>query len=538
MKRSSWWRCFKANHVYGVDDIISVLGISRNTVSNHIKQGLQPIGPGLPLLFTGSELIRFHKDRIKSPHRSRGPSEFNCFACKAFVLPDPQTIQIEQRSQGGRKRLPRAKAVCPDCGAKLSRIVSETECDTIGQTPDSKFSLDSRDEHAARFPAEIWNQPTLPEPDWNQNNERIKYGFITYCRRFNQKTTDAIMLAVCRMEAFLGRKDFCRYTLEDIDRYRTEFRRCLAVSGADQLSRSTVTHQVSHIRRFLEWLIQQDGMGKLPRSLPDYIRLSKADTARVSKPKPRPYPTDDEAVLLVSSMPGRSLVEQRDQAIVATSVLLGTRAYATASLLIRHIDLEKRCAYQIATEMRIKNSKTQTTYFFPGDPIFEHKLVEWIRKLSSLGATADDALFPPDEDLHRASSWQIGGRKTIEPWTTSGGVEKAFRRASKAAGLPYFNPHSARHNVFLRRDKYCSNWRQRKAWSRNGGHENEAITERNYAKVTDEECRTIFSDFAGSNGETLEDKDLMLDLQFGKLYPGTPEHARAKKLIRARMERR
>lgn len=537
MKRSSCWRCFKANHVYGVDDIISVLGISRNTVSDHRKEGLRPIGPGLPLLFTGSELIRFHKDRINSPYRSRAPGEFNCFACKAFVLPDPQTIQIEQRFDAGRKRLPRAKAVCPDCGAKLSRTISETQCETIGHPPDSKFSLDSGDEYAARFPAEIWNQSTLPEPAWNQHNERIKYGFITYCRRFNQKTTDAIMLAVCRMEAFLGRKDFCRYTLEDVDRYRTELRRLLAASGADQLSRSTVTHQVSHIRRFLEWLIRQDGMEKLPRSLPDYIRLSKADIACARNLEPRPYPTDDEAVLLVSAMPGRSLVELRDQAIVATSFLLGTRANATASLRIRHINLDERRAYQIATEMRIKNSKTQTTYFLPGDPIFEQKLVEWIRKLTSLGATADDALFPPDEDLHRASRWHIGGRETIKPWTTSGGVEKAFRRASEAAGLPYFNPHSARHNVFLRRDSYCSNLRQRKAWSHNGGHENEAITERNYAKVTDEECRTIFSDFAGSNGETIEDKNLMLDFYASKLVTGTPEHRRASMLIRARMDK-
>ncbi|WP_417432988.1 tyrosine-type recombinase/integrase [Hoeflea sp.] len=537
MKRSFWWRCFKANYVYGVNDIMNELGVCRNTVSNHIKQGLRPIDPRVPLLFAGSELIRFYKDRMKSRNRARGPGEFNCLRCKTFVLPNPQTIQIVERSIAGQKRFPLAMAVCPDCSGKLSRIISETECDKIGRAADSKFNRDSIDEYAAQFPAEIGNQPALSDPVWNQNNERLKYDLIIYCRQFNRKTTDAIMLAVRELEIFLGQKDFRRYNIEDIDRYRTELRRRLTASGADRLSLSTVAHRASHVRRFLEWLILQVGMENLPRSLPDYTRLSKADTARASKPEPRPYPTDEEAVLLVSAMPIRSLVELRDQAIVATSFLLGTRANATASLRVKHIDLEKRCAYQVATEIRVKNSKTQTTFFFPGDPIFEQKLTRWIQKLEALGATAEDALFPPDEDLHRASRWHIVGRTPIVPWATSSSIEKAFRRASEAAELPYFNPHSARHNVFLRRDNYCSNWRQRKAWSHNGGHESEAITERNYAKVTDEECRQIFSEFADSNGETLEDKDLMLDYYSSKLVPGTPEHKRASMLVRARMDR-
>lgn len=536
MKRSSWWRCFKANYVYGVIDIMNELGVCRNTVTNHIKHGLRPIGPGSPLLFSGSELIRFYKHRFKSRQRSRGPGEFNCLRCKTFVLPDPQTVQIVERSVAGRKRFPRAMGVCPVCGGKLSQIISETECDKNGQAQDSKFSLEATDEYAARFPAEIGIQPAPSEPARNQNNERLKYDLIIYCRRFDRKTTDAIMLAICELETFLGLKDFRHYTNEDVDSYRTELRRRLAALGEDRLSLSTVAHRASHIRRFLEWLILQVGMENLPRSLPDYVRLSKADMARASKPKPRTYPTDEEAVRLVSSMCDKSLIELRDQAIVATSFLLGTHADATASLRLKHIDLENRCVYQIATEIRVKNSKTQTTYFFPGDPIFEQKLIGWIHKLKALGASADDALFPPDEDLHRASRWHFEGRTPIKPWATSSSIGKAFRRASEAANLPYFNPHSARHNVFFRRDSYCRNWRQRKAWSLNGGHENEAITDRNYAKVTDEECKQVFFEFTQSNGETLEDKDLMIDLQLGKLFPGTPEHARATRLISARMD--
>jgi hypothetical protein len=46
-----------------------------------------------------------------------------------------------------------------------------------------------------------------------------------------------------------------------------------------------------------------------------------------------------------------------------------------------------------------------------------------------------------------------------------------------------------------------------------------------------------FCELAQSNGESLKDKDLMIDLQLGKLFAGTPEHARATRLVRARMDR-
>jgi len=538
MKRSTWWRCFKASYVYSVDDIINILGVSRNTVSNHVRHGLRPVDTEIPRLFVGSELIRFHKDRAASSKRALRPGEFNCFKCRTFVLPEPETIEVERYSASGRAQLPRAKAVCPECGGRVSRIVREIECDNMGQGLESKNSWESPDEYAARFPAQIWNQSSLSTPVWNKNNERLIHGHIIYCRQFNPKTTDASLVAVRELEAFGGGKDFKRYTIDDVDRYRTDLRRRANSSEADCLSTGTLRHRASHNRRFLKWLIKQDGMEKLPRSLPDYVTLSKADTARAKKSNPKAYPTDEEAVLLVSSMVGNSLVERRDQAIVATSFLLGTRANATASLRIKHLDLQTRCAYQVATESRIKNSKTQTTWFFPGDPIFEQTLTAWIRELEHFGASGDDALFPPDVELSRVAYWLIKGREPIGPWESSSGVEKAFRRASEAAKLPYFNPHSARHNVFFRKDKYCSTSRQRKAWSHNGGHENEAITERNYAKVTDEECRKVFSELVQSNGETLEDKDLMIDLQLGKLFPGTPEHKRATRLIRARMDKK
>lgn len=117
-------------------------------------------------------------------------------------------------------------------------------------------------------------------------------------------------------------------------------------------------------------------------------------------------------------------------------------------------------------------------------------------------------------------------------------METAFRRGCEVAALPYINPHAARHNVALRKDDYCRNDRQRKAWSFNMGHEKEITTELNYAKMTDTECNDQFVQLAETHGETIEDKDLMIVFQMGELTPGTPEHTRADKLMTARWIRK
>lgn len=70
MKWSAWWRRFKASHVYCVDDIINILGVTRNTVSNHVRHDLRRGDTEIPKLFVGSELVRFHKDRVASSKRS------------------------------------------------------------------------------------------------------------------------------------------------------------------------------------------------------------------------------------------------------------------------------------------------------------------------------------------------------------------------------------------------------------------------------------------------------------------------------------
>lgn len=58
------------------------------------------------------------------------------------------------------------------------------------------------------------------------------------------------------------------------------------------------------------------------------------------------------------------------------------------------------------------------------------------------------------------------------------------RAAVKAAGLPYFNPHSFRKTLALLGGQKCKTPEEYKAWAQNLGHEDVLTTFRSYGDVS------------------------------------------------------
>jgi len=83
---------------------------------------------------------------------------------------------------------------------------------------------------------------------------------MMFASRWSAKTTDAHLIAIRGFEVFLQGKDFGDLSLNDVDVYRRflldEAKKHSLAGG---LSRSTITHRVSHLRSFLQWLLKQDG---------------------------------------------------------------------------------------------------------------------------------------------------------------------------------------------------------------------------------------------------------------------------------------
>ena len=57
-----------------------------------------------------------------------------------------------------------------------------------------------------------------------------------------------------------------------------------------------------------------------------------------------------------------SLLERRERAVVAFTIVTGMRDNATASLLLKHLDLENELVVQNPLEVRTKFSKKIITY--------------------------------------------------------------------------------------------------------------------------------------------------------------------------------
>ncbi len=77
----------KIHRVYSVDDVLSLYGICRNTLSNWERFGLRSTGGKGPRLYRGAELKRFHDARKLRVKGELKLGEFKCLGCGAAVCP-------------------------------------------------------------------------------------------------------------------------------------------------------------------------------------------------------------------------------------------------------------------------------------------------------------------------------------------------------------------------------------------------------------------------------------------------------------------
>jgi integrase len=183
-------------------------------------------------------------------------------------------------------------------------------------------------------------------------------------------------------------------------------------------------------------------------------------------------------------MPADTVLEKRNRALIAFTLLTGARDSAIAYFKLKHVDLGANSVFQDAREVRTKFSKTFTTYFFPvGDEIFAI-VNDWVLYLrNELHWGNDDPLFPKTEVKQ-------GKNRTFEPvgikqehWKTTSPIRKIFKDAFEAVDLPNFNPHSFRKTLVELGENVCRTAEEFKAWSQNMGHEGVLTTFYSYGEV-------------------------------------------------------
>ncbi len=328
-------------------------------------------------------------------------------------------------------------------------------------------------------------------PKHNAPNERIKRQYFQYLKEaqgYDPKSIDVVAQALTRFEETTRHRDFRAFHRQQAVAFKQRLSSELGRRSGKPLSCSTVNSILRHLRAFFIWLAWQPGFrSRLDFRDADYFNPSEKEVAMARATKIKQVPTLEQMTQLINKMPAGTVYEKRDRALVALAMLTGARANALASFRIKHIDLDRSVILQDGREVRTKFGKTIETTFFPVGEMPLQVVADWIDYLRHEMLWGDaDPIFPATlMGLSEAGGFTPVGLSR-EPWSSTSPIRAIFKRASEAASLPYFNPHSLRDMLAHMGQKFCRTPEELKAWSQNLGHSEVLTTLTSYGNVSHE----------------------------------------------------
>jgi integrase len=322
----------------------------------------------------------------------------------------------------------------------------------------------------------------------NAENERQKRAYFSYLRDAHGRddaTIDRVAASLARFEASTKGRDFRRFHREQAVAFKAKLSEAVNARTGERLSKATVHSTLRDLRSFFLWLAQEPGYrSKIAFADADYFNLSDKDVAVARAVREQNPPTLDQMRLVLEAMPTASVLQRRDQALVALACLTGARASALASFRIGHVNLTERFVVQDARVVRTKFAKTFRTDFHCLVPGAAKIIADWCAELKRDHIWGpDDPLFPqPEMGLDPNGGFAPVGLSR-KGWATSGPVREIFKRAFAAAGLPYRNPHSLRAMIVHRYMEMGLTPAQLKAVSQSLGHSDVLTTLTSYGQL-------------------------------------------------------
>jgi integrase len=319
-------------------------------------------------------------------------------------------------------------------------------------------------------------------------NERIKRAYLTYlaeAKGFSEATLDAVAKALSRFETYNKFRDFKAFHIEQAKGFKASLAEQTSVRTKKRLSKATLYATLSALKRFFIWLAGQPGYkSRISYSDAEYFNLSVKEIRIAKAHRDARVPTLEQIWHVIRTMPAVTEIERRDQALIAFTILTGARDGATASLKLKHIDIDEGQVDQDAREVKTKFSKSFATWFFPVGEDIRRIVVDWVTYLRQ------EKLWGLDDPLFPATKIVVGDSRHFEAsgldrkhWSSAGPIRAIFKGAFAAAGLAYFNPHSFRKTLVLLGGKSCKSPEEYKAWSQNLGHEDVLTTFSSYGEI-------------------------------------------------------
>ena len=233
----------------------------------------------------------------------------------------------------------------------------------------------------------------------NPSNERLKRDYLRYLKEAKGKseaTLDCVRKALARYESYTGAKDFKTFRREQAIAFKLRLAETDGVRTGEILSASTQAATLAALREFFTWLAWQPGF-KSKIHLPDidYLSLSRKDAARAKAPKLRDFPSLEQVRAVIENMPRETVVDRRNRALVAFTILTGIRDRAMASLPLGCVDTTRSppVVRQDPNLVETKFAKAIVTYFFPIGDDLTGIIIAWIDELRR------DHLFGPADPL-------------------------------------------------------------------------------------------------------------------------------------------
>lgn len=337
----------------------------------------------------------------------------------------------------------------------------------------------------------------------NPKNERIKhryFAFLQEAKRLSPISVDQVAAALAAFERSTGGKDFAAFHIEQARKFKRDLNSATHAETGKPLAKSTINARLMAAKAFFFWLASQPGYrSKIGYADCEYFNPSANDARIATAKRPQKGPSLEQLLHVIDTAPSGTVIERRDRALIAFTLLSGMRDAAIASMPMGLVDLETDSVFQDARHVRTKNAKTMTTFFFPVGGSCRAIVADWIGELSAVHRFGpDDPLFPSTAiGLDASGQFAVTGIKP-EFWSNATAIRRIFKERFEAAGLPYANPHSLRHALARLGEQRCTTPEQFKAWSQNLGHDQVLTTFTSYGQVDAERQRHLIAGLAAS----------------------------------------
>ncbi|MBF0595422.1 MAG: hypothetical protein HQL22_10725 [Candidatus Omnitrophica bacterium] len=324
-------------------------------------------------------------------------------------------------------------------------------------------------------------------------NESIKqrYFFLLRQRKGRDPKTIAIAeRAIALYQLFSNDADFATFNMDKAVAYKEDYLLKI-INNGQPLSLTTRLMYLQDLQRFLRWMIKQPGYKRrITEDDIECLNISTKERRIASQNNPQPLPDLDYVVTLAGSIEVKSIIDQRDQALIAFTYLSGMRDEAIISLPLGCLNIKELVINQDPQQgVLTKFSKRIPGIIFNFDDVLLQYLIAWVDLLIKKGWGPKDPLFPQSKRSRKPGDLFYCTATDIErkPWKDTESLRDIFMERSKTAKLPYFPPKAFRSSAVLLALDFAKTGKEIKAISQCFGHEFVATTLACYGNLLDDQ---------------------------------------------------